>query len=403
MAAPTFDFQSKIDNALSKGATPNELMTMLSGRPDLQALIPGVTAPVDNLPAVEPQGQGLLGNISSKAQELGGALDERGLNPMNVPGIGILLGSGFDAVQSGVEAFQGSDSLLSGLGAGGVAAAGSIADDIGGVVDTAQQGTSELIAGATGLEAQESALLEDPTAAPEFLADQAAQMAKANIPTPTVDALPQDATVPEVKTALNEDKAANGRQTMLDSGASPKALSAWDSFTDNIDLMTFGLSMMNLSGGEGSLTQNLARSMQAGIDSKTATADLGIARGRLDRAESRSDRKLDIDKQKADAQSRAANAAFQRAVNAGASAGGAIDNKALLDVTAQWLENQGVGSKEAMGVSSQFISDVAAYVRATGKSEAEGHAAMLDIYQENEVEGFISNPLGFLPFVGDFK
>ena len=124
----------------------------------------------------------------------------------------------------------------------------------------------------------------------------------------------------------------------MDSGASPEALSAWDSFAGKVDLMTFGLSMMNLTDGQGSLTSKVARSMQAGIDAKTAQGDKASGTATAARKEARDERELRTKEVKAasDAQLNAAkyNEALANAQKLLASAEGEggdfIDNPQIL-------------------------------------------------------------------------
>ena len=161
---------------------------------------------------------------------------------------------------------------------------------------------TDIMANVSGLRNQEDMLLDDdplnPAVAtnhPTFLARQAQLMQEQGVPTPKTDALPDDATAAQVKTALNADKAEAGREVIKATGGSKEALSGWDAFADKVDLMTFGLSMMNLTDGQGSLTSKVARSMQAGIDAKTAQGDKASATAAAGRAEARAERKVRVE------------------------------------------------------------------------------------------------------------
>jgi hypothetical protein len=122
--------------------------------------------------------------------------------------------------------------------------------------------------------------------------------------TETLDDNP-DASVGEVSLAYSLDLAL-GVKKSVGQDWDKQENSAWDNFTGMYDLATVGLNLMALSGGQGTLTQNLGIALSAGRAAKVEQEEQGLAAAAAARAEGREDAALRVTQ--AEAATKALNA-----------------------------------------------------------------------------------------------
>jgi hypothetical protein len=119
-----------------------------------------------------------------------------------------------------------------------------------------------------------------------------------------------DASVGEVSLAYSLDLAL-GVKKSVGQDWDKQENSAWDNFTGMYDLATVGLNLMALSGGQGTLTQNLGIALSAGRAAKVEQEEQGLAASAAARAEGREDAALRVTQ--ADSATKALDAASKAA------------------------------------------------------------------------------------------
>lgn len=84
------------------------------------------------------------------------------------------------------------------------------------------------------------------------------------------------------------------KAAMVDAGASPEDVSAWDKFTDEFDVLTLGMHLMASNDGSGNLGANLGKALIAARGAKIQTRASEAAAAAAGRKEARAERETAV-------------------------------------------------------------------------------------------------------------